>query len=368
MSTPNQSIEQMFKRVREAVKKETKGRQEPMETSNLIGDVMLVPGKQAISFSGDADACTPGMPDAVLARAAVPCCWVLPWPPLRPCPACTAGWMRRSRVINRSGEISTPFPVSMSSNDCRPPACGLRHRGGVRTQPGRRAAHAASRSAAARCCLPRRAQPGGHRYGGILKQIVVVLEGVNRTKNGSSRGAEGDYLAASLPTGQLARAGSRSGLAAGPGAGPNLGSFELLVGGKIGAPPERALAVDQVAPGRAQTGRQRALEAGLFRHQIRRRVRRGAGGTLDALKQRLGNDDPADADELVGKLRVAAALIAEGYAWDARALIRRVLSPCTAAVRPARGALANWDLPAARVYNRSRRRRHACQAGAAYRI
>ena len=42
VSTPNQSIEQMFKRVREAVKKETNGRQEPMETSNLIGDVMLV--------------------------------------------------------------------------------------------------------------------------------------------------------------------------------------------------------------------------------------------------------------------------------------------------------------------------------------
>ncbi|RFO97881.1 hypothetical protein DIC66_03910 [Rhodoferax lacus] len=42
VSTPNLGIEQMFKRVREAVKKETNGRQEPMETSNLIGDVMLV--------------------------------------------------------------------------------------------------------------------------------------------------------------------------------------------------------------------------------------------------------------------------------------------------------------------------------------
>ena len=42
VATPNQTIEQMFKRVREAVKKETNGRQEPMETSNLIGDVMLV--------------------------------------------------------------------------------------------------------------------------------------------------------------------------------------------------------------------------------------------------------------------------------------------------------------------------------------
>lgn len=42
VSTPNQTLEQLFKRVREAVKKETHGRQEPMETSNLIGEVMLV--------------------------------------------------------------------------------------------------------------------------------------------------------------------------------------------------------------------------------------------------------------------------------------------------------------------------------------
>lgn len=45
VAKPNQTIEQLFKHVREAVKKETKSRQEPMETSNLIGDVMLVKGK-----------------------------------------------------------------------------------------------------------------------------------------------------------------------------------------------------------------------------------------------------------------------------------------------------------------------------------
>jgi uncharacterized caspase-like protein len=45
LATPNQTIEQLFKRVREAVKKETKSRQEPMETSNLVGDVTLVQAK-----------------------------------------------------------------------------------------------------------------------------------------------------------------------------------------------------------------------------------------------------------------------------------------------------------------------------------
>ncbi len=42
LTVPNLTIEQIFKRVREAVKAETKNRQEPIETSNLIGDVFLV--------------------------------------------------------------------------------------------------------------------------------------------------------------------------------------------------------------------------------------------------------------------------------------------------------------------------------------
>lgn len=39
---PNQTVEQMFKRVREAVKNETRNRQEPTEVSSLVGDVIFV--------------------------------------------------------------------------------------------------------------------------------------------------------------------------------------------------------------------------------------------------------------------------------------------------------------------------------------
>lgn len=45
LSVPNQSIEQVFKKVREAVKVETKNKQIPMEKSDLIGDVYLVRAK-----------------------------------------------------------------------------------------------------------------------------------------------------------------------------------------------------------------------------------------------------------------------------------------------------------------------------------
>ncbi|MBS1156859.1 MAG: hypothetical protein H6R07_2783 [Proteobacteria bacterium] len=45
LMVPNQTIEQLFKQVRTAVKSETKNRQEPTEISSLVGDVVLVPGK-----------------------------------------------------------------------------------------------------------------------------------------------------------------------------------------------------------------------------------------------------------------------------------------------------------------------------------
>ncbi|WP_310385666.1 caspase family protein [Roseateles sp.] len=45
LSVPNQNIEQVFKKVREAVKAETKNKQVPMEKSDLIGDVFLVQAK-----------------------------------------------------------------------------------------------------------------------------------------------------------------------------------------------------------------------------------------------------------------------------------------------------------------------------------
>lgn len=45
LAVPNQSIEQTFKKVREAVKAETKNKQIPMERSDLIGEVFLVRAK-----------------------------------------------------------------------------------------------------------------------------------------------------------------------------------------------------------------------------------------------------------------------------------------------------------------------------------
>jgi Caspase domain len=45
LMVPNQTVEQLFKRVRAAVKSETRNRQEPTEISSLIGDVVLATSK-----------------------------------------------------------------------------------------------------------------------------------------------------------------------------------------------------------------------------------------------------------------------------------------------------------------------------------
>jgi sirohydrochlorin ferrochelatase len=52
-----------------------------------------------------------------------------------------------------------------------------------------------------------------------------------------------------------------------------------------------------------------------------------APDSLRALTQRLQRENQGDPDEIVTKLRVASALSAEGYAWDARELIRTALTP-----------------------------------------
>jgi hypothetical protein len=231
-----------------------------------------------------------------------------------------------ARVINRSGEISTPFPVSMSSNDCRR----------LRVASGTVAVYVATAQGALGTPLQvsrgplvpsTDAGPVGASDIGILKQIVVVLEGVNRTKNGSSRGAEGDYLVASLPVGHLAEPAADLALELGPVPDLNFASFELLVGGKTvhrqsGPTQWIKLPLAILKPGASVRWK---LDYSGSKYEGAFVVEPAA--TLDALKQSLAKDAPADADELVGKLRIAAGLNLQGYAWDARALIRSVLSP-----------------------------------------
>ena len=147
------------------------------------------------------------------------------------------------------------------------------------------------------------------------------------TQTGSSRGAEGDYLAASLPIGRLAQPVADLSLQLGPTPDANLGSFELLVGGKSmqrqnGPAQWIKFPLALLKPGANVLWK---LEYSGTKYEGAFVVERAS--TMEALKQHLQNDTQGDTDEIVTKLRVASGLSAEGYAWDARELIRTALVP-----------------------------------------
>ena len=230
-----------------------------------------------------------------------------------------------TRVINRSGEISTPFPMSLSSTDCSRlrVANGTVVVYGVGADGGKLASRQVSRGP----LLPASDAVAGTDTGAILKQIVVVLEGVSRTKTGSSRGAEGDYLVASLPTGKVAEPSTDLTLPLGPTPDANLASFELLLAGKSvyrQSGPAHAIKLPQAA---LKVGAQLRWKLDYAGSKYEGTFRVEPASTLAALKQSLQKDAPADDDALVTQLSLAADLGNAGFSWDARELIRAALTP-----------------------------------------
>jgi hypothetical protein len=157
-------------------------------------------------------------------------------------------------------------------------------------------------------------------------QIKAVLEGINRTKSGSSRGAEGDYLVSILPTGLLAQPKADLVIELGPVPDKNLGSFALLSKGKVvhrqsGPLQAIKLPAEFMVPGAQLAWK---LDYSGSKHEGSFRVE--PASTLVTLQQTLLKDAQGDPDEFVVKLRIASGLSKEGYFWDARELIRVALT------------------------------------------
>lgn len=251
----------------------------------------------------------------------------MPLPALADAPCLYRGADEDTRVINRSGEITTPFPMVLSNNDCS----RLRVATGTATvyviRPDGTQMTKAQVSKGPLLLAPSGVPQAGTDTLGILKQIVVVLEGVNRTKTGSSRSTEGDYLIASLPKGKLAAPANDLVLVLGPVPDQGLGRFELYVNGK--------LAHRQSGPAATIQMPKSALKAG---SSVRWKLEYAGGGyegafTVEAadavtkLLQSQPRDERTGQDPLMERLDPAFALISAGYAWDARELIRQALTP-----------------------------------------
>lgn len=230
-----------------------------------------------------------------------------------------------TRVINRSGEISTPFPTALSAHDCRRLRVVTES---VRVYVVEKEGAAPTVTQVAKGQLVPAADleaPIGSDTLGILRQIGVVLEGINRTRTGSSRGGEEEYVVASLPSGKLLESSIDLVLELGPTPDRNLTSFELLQGAKI--------LYRQVGPAQALRIPASALRSG---NQMRWRLEY-AGKKYDgqftvepvsrmtAIKQSLLADVIKPSDPIAEALRLASALALEGYGWDSRELIRTAL-------------------------------------------
>jgi hypothetical protein len=229
-----------------------------------------------------------------------------------------------TRVANRSGEITTPFPDTLSATDCRR----------LRVSTGAVTVYTLSKDRQA--MAPRRVEPGGgslvtgpaedtaNAPANMLQQIMVVLEGGQRLKTGSSRGAGEDYLQAALPTGFVARPPQDLVIVLGRQPDAALSSLEMTVDGKVvfqhqGPASELRLPAQPLSAG--SLARWKLVYGAQSREGQFQVV---PVEQLRALQAQLEGDTQGD-DPTLRQLRIAAGLVQAGFAWDARDWLRPAL-------------------------------------------
>lgn len=230
-----------------------------------------------------------------------------------------------TRVADRSGEISTPFPDSLSAGDCR----RLRVVTGAVTvytlaQDRRAMARRVVEVGGGPLVAGRGSSDADDASPGMLQQIRVVLEGGQRLKTGSSRGSGEDYLQAALPSGLLAQPADDLVIVLGQQPDAQLTSLDLTVNGKTvlrqkGAASELRLPAwllpagskvswTLVYGGQARQGNFQVVPA----------------EQLSTLVARLDQDSTVE-DPTLRQLGTAAALVQAGFVWDARDCLRLAL-------------------------------------------
>ncbi|WP_310385668.1 hypothetical protein [Roseateles sp.] len=236
-----------------------------------------------------------------------------------------------ARVINRSGEITTPFPEPLSAPDCRR----------LRVATGEVAVYAVAASHASTQAAPemRRVNSGALIVGAgnapadaggmtqLMQQIKSVLDGGQRLRSGSSRGANEDYILTAIPSGRLAEPQADLVVPLGQTADADLASFELSLKGKLvhrqpGPAQELRLPAAHLQRGNML---QWTLNYAGQRHQGQIVVEDPA--LLTQRKQELLQLSQLEPDPLLRQLRLAAALVDEGQVWAAREIIRISLAP-----------------------------------------
>lgn len=257
--------------------------------------------------------------------------WILSLPALAQASACLyRGTDATARVVQRSGEIITPFPEAKSAQDCSR----------LRVASGTVSVYvlSADRAAIATRQVTEDGGPlvqtstankdaGNGESFSLVKQILVVLEGGQRIKNGSSRGAEGDYVVAALPSGKLGQPTVDLVIPLGPSPDVNLGGFELLVDGRLahrqtGASSSLTLPAMTLRPGAKVL-----WKLNYSGERLEGSFEVVSAARVAALKSTLARESEIGTDPKVAELRIASGLLLEGFGWDARELIRAAVAP-----------------------------------------
>ena len=231
-----------------------------------------------------------------------------------------------TRVINRSGEITTPFPTPLSANDCRRLRVVTESVTVWVVNSGISASSSSQITKGQLVPSSELADPIGSDTFGIIKQIGLVLAGINRTKTGSSRGGEEDFLVASLPTGKLMEPLADLLLELGPVPDRNLAGFELIRGGKVQhrqTGPAQAIKLPQST---LKAGNQMRWKLDYAGKKYEGQFTVEPADRSTAIKQAVQVGSDSTIDPISDALRFASALALEGFGWDSREVIRVVLA------------------------------------------
>ena len=235
-----------------------------------------------------------------------------------------------ARVVNRSGEVFAPFPEAKSAQDCSR----------LKVASGTVSVYLinADRSAITQRQVGSEDGPlvpkakgeqaaGGEDNPSLFTQVLVVLEGEQRLKAGSSRSTGADYVPAALPTGKIAQPDADLLIALGPVPDINLEKFECAVDGNAVHIQKGPAAALRIPSKRLKPGAKASWTLAYAGERYEGHFEVVTAASLAALSNTLSLESGSDADSTLSQLRIASGLVTAGFGWDARALIRAATHP-----------------------------------------
>lgn len=221
-----------------------------------------------------------------------------------------------ARVVSRAGETFSPYPEVLSATDCTK----LRVMAGtVWVYQTDAKSGKIEKTQVTTGSLVRSSSPNAEASGidGVVRELKLVAEGLQRTKVGSSRSAENEYLLGILPTGKVVVTPSDLVIAVGSG-GSALSS--LVITSTKGYKARFSKIPQEIRIPRAAlvAGARFTWRVDYQGATVERSFDVVGSDTADEELQAIERALPAEADPLLSALRKSQLLVEQGYRLEAR--------------------------------------------------